>query len=145
MKRDEADSCCFSSLPLSYTGERPVGGRHTHAPACTKPSTHLPWESSQLFPIHSPCTLPASSCGPGPKHLCTPDLVPLGTGSGPLAADCRFLARSKAPNGIRDDLHCIITVHISGCLLPLMVYYTGASLGFITPCSLSLSLRLRSN
>lgn len=32
------------------TGGRPVGGVHT--------PTHVPWESPQLFPLHSPYTLP---------------------------------------------------------------------------------------
>lgn len=52
--------------------------------------------SCSLFTHMCPSSSSSSSC---PKHLCLPDLVPLGTGSGPLAADCRFLARNKPSNG----------------------------------------------
>lgn len=126
------------------TGERPVGGlthKYTHAHTHTLSlgiSSAVPSTLCLLHPSSS------SSCPHGPKHLCLPDLVPLGTGSGPLAADCRFLPRIKPPNGSHSVMiYTALLYKPATASFLLMVYYTEASLGFIALCSPY--LRLGSN
>lgn len=86
------------------------GGRgtaQTHLRTLTRTHKNTPWESPQLFPSTQPThpsTQPldpssSSSSRPGSKHLCLPDLVPLHSGSGPPAADGRFLSGIKSPDG----------------------------------------------
>lgn len=84
MKRDEDESCCFSSPPLANRRETCGGG----GGECWGAHKNSSAVSLSTLPLHT-----FSSFSPR-----VPDLVPLGTGSGPLAADCRFLARLKPRN-----------------------------------------------
>lgn len=107
IKRDEAESCCFSLPPLSHRRES-CGGGQTHPQKNTH--THPNLCPGNLLSCFSPTALPPAPflflphCTDSPKHLHWPDLVPLGTGSGPLAADSIFLARIKPPNGSHSEM-----------------------------------------
>lgn len=112
------------------------GGWHTNTHTRTHTlslgiSSAVPSTLCLLHPSSS------SSCPHGPKHLCLPDLVPLGTGSGPLAADCRFLPRIKPANGSHSVMiYTALLYKPATASFLLMVYYTEASLGFIALCSI---------
>lgn len=111
------------------------GGANTPTHKHTNTDTHtqtcvLGISSAVSPPQHSPAPFPSlSHRTDSPKHLHRPDLVPLGTGSGPLAADSKFLARIKPPNGSHSEMiYTALLYTPAPCSPLLMVYYTDWSL-----------------